>query len=96
MPTGLKKLLLDRALNQDKNASSLKDIYGQSRESIAPIALGTDKLSSAIISQRQKTLGLTFEEDKHVYTMNGRKDYPSVSKVLKKFPLSIKRKILIR
>lgn len=54
MPTGLKKLLLDRASNQDKNASSLKDIYGQSSESIAPIALGTDKLSSAIISQRQK------------------------------------------
>lgn len=38
-----------------------------------------------IISQKQKSLGLTFEEDKHVYTMNGRKDYPSVSKVLKKF-----------
>ena len=38
-----------------------------------------------IISQRQKELGLTFEEDRHIYTMNGRKDYPSVSKVLKKF-----------
>ena len=38
-----------------------------------------------IISQKQKSLGLTFEEDKHVYTMNGKKDYPSVSKVLKKF-----------
>jgi hypothetical protein len=38
-----------------------------------------------IISQKQKSLGLTFEEDKHIYTMNGRKDYPSVSKVLKKF-----------
>jgi hypothetical protein len=38
-----------------------------------------------IISQKQKSLGLTFEEDKHIYTMNGKKDYPSVSKVLKKF-----------
>jgi len=38
-----------------------------------------------IISQRQTELGLTFEEDKHIYTMNGRRDYPSVSKVLKNF-----------
>jgi len=38
-----------------------------------------------LIKVRQKALGLTFEEDKHIYTMNGRKDYPSVSKVLKKF-----------
>jgi len=38
-----------------------------------------------LISQRQEKLGLTFEEDKHIYTMNGRTDYPSVSKVLKKF-----------
>lgn len=38
-----------------------------------------------IISERQKSLGLVFEEDKHVYTMNGKKDYPSVSKVLKSF-----------
>jgi hypothetical protein len=38
-----------------------------------------------LIKARQESLGLTFEEDKHVYTMNGRKDYPSVSKVLKKF-----------
>ena len=38
-----------------------------------------------LISQRQEQLGLTFEEDKHIYTMNGRTDYPSVSKVLKKF-----------
>jgi hypothetical protein len=38
-----------------------------------------------IIKSRQESLGLTFEEDKHVYTMNGRKDYPSVSKVLKQF-----------
>ena len=32
-----------------------------------------------LISQRQQQLGLTFEEDKHIYTMNGRTDYPSVS-----------------
>ena len=38
-----------------------------------------------IISQRQNALGLTFEEDKHIYNMNGRRDYPSVSKVLKNF-----------
>jgi len=38
-----------------------------------------------IISEKQKSLGLVFEEDKHVYTMNGKKDYPSVSKVLKSF-----------
>ncbi len=38
-----------------------------------------------IISQKQKELGLTFEEENHIYTMNGRTDYPSVSKVLKKF-----------
>ena len=38
-----------------------------------------------IIAERQKSLGLVFEEDKHVYTMNGKKDYPSVSKVLKSF-----------
>ena len=38
-----------------------------------------------LIKVRQESLGLTFEEDKHIYTMNGRKDYPSVSKVLKQF-----------
>ena len=38
-----------------------------------------------IISQKQSELGLTFEEADHKYTMNGRTDYPSVSKVLKKF-----------
>ena len=38
-----------------------------------------------LVTKRQQELGLTFEEDKHVYTMNGRKDYPSVSKVLKQF-----------
>jgi hypothetical protein len=38
-----------------------------------------------LVSQRQKSLGLTFEEEEHIYTMNGKTDYPSVSKVLKKF-----------
>ena len=38
-----------------------------------------------LITQRQTELGLTFEEQNHIYTMNGKKDYPSVSKVLKKF-----------
>lgn len=38
-----------------------------------------------LITQRQKELGLVFEEERHVYTMNGRTDWPSVSKVLKKF-----------
>jgi hypothetical protein len=38
-----------------------------------------------LVKLRQEQLGLTFEEDKHIYTMNGRKDYPSVSKVLKNF-----------
>ena len=38
-----------------------------------------------IISQRQKELGLVFEEERHIYTMNGRSDWPSVSKVLKLF-----------
>ena len=38
-----------------------------------------------IIFQKQTELGLTFEEENHIYTMNGRTDYPSVSKVLKKF-----------
>lgn len=38
-----------------------------------------------IVSRRQQELGLVFEEEKHIYTMNGRNDWPSVSKVLKKF-----------
>jgi len=38
-----------------------------------------------IISQRQSELGLVFEEERHIYTMNGKTDWPSVSKVLKKF-----------
>lgn len=38
-----------------------------------------------IISNRQNDLGLIFEEENHIYTMNGKKDYPSVSKVLKNF-----------
>lgn len=38
-----------------------------------------------LINKRQQELGLTFEEEEHIYTMNGKTDYPSVSKVLKKF-----------
>jgi hypothetical protein len=38
-----------------------------------------------IISKRQEKLGLVFEEERHLYTMDGRTDWPSVSKVLKKF-----------
>jgi hypothetical protein len=38
-----------------------------------------------LIDQRQNDLGLTFEEERHIYTMNGKSDWPSVSKVLKKF-----------
>jgi hypothetical protein len=38
-----------------------------------------------LIAQRQQELGLTFEEEDHIYTMNGKKDYPSVSSVIKKF-----------
>ena len=38
-----------------------------------------------LVKVRQQELGLTFEEDKHIYTMNGRKNFPSVSTVLKKF-----------
>ena len=38
-----------------------------------------------IISRRQQELNLTFEEDEHIYHMVGRNDFPSVSKVLKKF-----------
>lgn len=38
-----------------------------------------------VISSRQKELGLVFEEERHIYTMNGKSDWPSVSKVLKKF-----------
>jgi len=37
------------------------------------------------ISKKQKELGLSFVEEDHIYTMNGKTDYPSVSKVLKKF-----------
>ena len=38
-----------------------------------------------IISNRQQELGLVFQEEKHIYTMNGSTNWPSVSKVLKKF-----------
>jgi hypothetical protein len=38
-----------------------------------------------VISKRQQEIGLTFVEEDHIYTMNGKTNYPSVSKVLKKF-----------
>lgn len=38
-----------------------------------------------LISKRQKELGLVFEEERHIYTMNGQTSWPSVSKVLKTF-----------
>lgn len=38
-----------------------------------------------IISDRQKELGLTFEEERHIYTMKGKTNWPSVSKIIKKF-----------
>ena len=38
-----------------------------------------------VISEKQKKIGLTFEEERHLYTMEGKTDWPSVSKVLKKF-----------
>ena len=38
-----------------------------------------------IIYARQEQLGLKFEEERHIYTMDGKTTWPSVSKVLKKF-----------
>ena len=38
-----------------------------------------------IIDERQKELNLSFIEEDHIYHMNGRTDYPSVSKIIKKF-----------
>lgn len=38
-----------------------------------------------LISKRQEEIGLTFVEENHIYTMNGKNDYPSVSGVLKRF-----------
>lgn len=38
-----------------------------------------------IISDKQKSLGLKFEEERHLYEMNGSTDWDSVSKVIKKF-----------
>jgi hypothetical protein len=38
-----------------------------------------------IIKSRQDEIGLYFEEKDHIYTMMKRTDYPSVSKVIKKF-----------
>jgi len=45
----------------------------------------TAKEIREIIHQRQTQLGLTFEEERHLYTMKGKTSWPSVSKVLKKF-----------
>jgi hypothetical protein len=38
-----------------------------------------------IIQKKQSDLDLTFIEEDHIYTMNGKSDYPSVSKVIKHF-----------
>jgi hypothetical protein len=43
-----------------------------------------------VVSEKQKELSLTFEEERHIYTMKdpsgrSRSDWPSVSKILKKF-----------
>lgn len=38
-----------------------------------------------VLKSKQNEIGLTFEEENHIYTMNGKTNYPSVSKVLKKF-----------
>jgi hypothetical protein len=38
-----------------------------------------------LISNRQNELGLTFEEENHIYTMDGKSDWLSVSSVIKKF-----------
>lgn len=38
-----------------------------------------------VISNKQKELGLTFVEEDHIYTMSSKDNWPSVSKVLKKF-----------
>lgn len=38
-----------------------------------------------IVREKQESVDLTFIEEDHVYYMNGRNDYPSVSKVIKNF-----------
>ena len=38
-----------------------------------------------IISEKQKELGLSFIEEDHIYHMNGKTDYPSVTSVIKKY-----------
>jgi len=38
-----------------------------------------------LIKKRQNEFGLNFEEEGHLYCMNGRSDWPSVSSVYKKF-----------
>jgi hypothetical protein len=37
------------------------------------------------ITEKQNEFGLTFQEENHIYTMMGKTNYPSVSKVLKNF-----------
>jgi hypothetical protein len=47
-----------------------------------------DKIAEEIrlvIDKRQKEFDLTFQEDEHIYSMVGRTDFPSVSKIIKKF-----------
>lgn len=38
-----------------------------------------------IIGEKQKELNLSFIEEDHIYHMNGRTDYPSVSKIIKRY-----------
>jgi hypothetical protein len=38
-----------------------------------------------IVAKRQEELNLTFIEEDHIYHMNGRSDYPSVSKIIKRY-----------
>jgi hypothetical protein len=54
MPTGLRKLLLDKALTQDKEASNIKDVFGQKDNSVAPIALSSDRMSESIRNSKLK------------------------------------------
>ena len=47
-----------------------------------------DKIAEEIrlvVAKRQKEFDLTFQEDEHIYSMVGRTDFPSVSKIIKKF-----------
>jgi len=52
------------------------------------IIMKLDKIAEEIrlvVDKRQKEFNLTFQEDEHIYNMIGRTDFPSVSKVIKKF-----------